>query len=58
MSRFILYIKELCLRAKVKNYSKKNKAKSIAVKDTNRSNHVSRDSKQGKNKEINHKEPF
>ena len=44
--------------AKGNNYSKKNKANSIAVKDSFRSNHVSKDNKQGKKKEVNHKEPF
>ena len=44
--------------AKGKYYSKKNKANNTAIKDTFRSNHVSRESKQGKSKEVNHKEPF
>ena len=44
--------------AKGKNYSKKNKFNSIAVKDSIRSNLLSRDNKQGKKKEVIHKEPF
>ena len=47
--------------AKGKNYSKKNKANSTAVKDSIRSSNVSRDSKKGNNKEIKeviHKEPL
>jgi hypothetical protein len=47
--------------AKGRNYSKKSKANTTAIKDSARSSNVSRESKQGKNKEIKeviHKEPF
>ena len=38
--------------AKGRNYSKKNKANNTAIKDSIRSNNVSKDSKKGNNKEI------
>ena len=44
--------------AKGKNYSKKNKANYIAVKDSLRSNHISKTNKHVNPNEVIHKEPF
>ena len=52
------YQHNIIIYQKGKNYSKKNKANSIAVKDTIRSNHLSKTTQKGNNKEFNHKKPF